>query len=299
MSEDSAVQPASATRTTTQTTTQMPTQTTMLTAALAAGGAHVQRRENLSYGPHAFDVYEPVAAAAPTVVIVFAMPDSVLAPRLGSAMKDTPHLQAWGRWLAASGIRAVVPCSETPATDMPQLWNHLCANARELGIDVARLGVLGWSGHGPLAFSLCCPAEGRSREARAGETAAVAAAPLVAAPLPRALALLYAYSVDRAGSTAVHDTVRSYGMAVPATPHVLADLPLPTQLFIARAGRDAFAHLNVALDALVTDALSANRPLTVINLPTAEHAFDLQPPTPDVLRCLRALLDFLQEALAG
>ena len=273
MSEVPAVPPASA----------------MLTAALAAGGEHVQRRENLSYGPHAFDVYEPAIAAAPTVVIVFAMPDSVLAPRLGSTMKDTPHLQAWGRWLAASGIRAVVPCGETPATDMPLLWRYLCTNAHELGIDVARLGVIGWSGHGPLAISLCCPA------AVSPDDETLVRSP----PLPRSLALLYAYSVDRAGSTAVQDTVRSYGMAVPATPSVLADLPLATPLFIARAGRDAFAHLNVALDALVTDALAANRPLTVLNLPAAGHAFDLQPPTPDVQRCLRALLECLHETLAG
>lgn len=266
-----------------------PPPSAMLTAALAAGGERVQRRENLSYGPHAFDVYEPSAAAAPTVLIVFAMPDSVLAPRLGSSMKDTPHLQAWGRWLAASGIRAVVPGSETPETDMPLLWRHLCTHADELGIDVARLGVLGWSGHGPLAFALCCPSPATAGDAGASP----------AAPLPRALALLYAYSVDRAGSTAVHDIVRSYGMAVPATPRVLADLPLATPIFIARAGRDAFAHLNAALDALVLDALAANRSLTVINLPDAEHAFDLQPPTPDVLHCLRALPDFLHATLAG
>lgn len=127
------------------------------------------------------------------------------------------------------------------------------------------------------------------------DDAALAHAP----PLPRALALLYAYSVDRAGSTAVYDTVRSYGMAVPATSNVLADLPQATPLFIARAGRDAFAHLNVALDALAADALAANRPVTLVNLPEAEHAFDLQPSTPDVQRCLRALLDFLQETLAA
>lgn len=258
-----------------------PPGSAMLAAARAAGGEHVQRREDLAVGARSFDVYEPADAASPTVLIVFAMADSVLAPRLGSAMKDTPHLQAWGRWLAACGIRAVVPASEDPATDMPALWRHLQANAAELGIDVARLGVVAWSGHGPLACALCrVPAEDDP-------------------PAPRCLALLYAYGMDRAGGTAVADTVRGYGMAVPAVPCALADLPADLPLFIARAGRDAFAHLNAALDALVADALAANRALTLVNLPAAEHAFDLQPPTPDVRRCLSALVDFLHASLAG
>ena len=46
-------------------------------------------------------------------------------------------------------------------------------------------------------------------------------------------------------------------------------------LYLVRSGHDETPGLNAALDRFVSDAIAANRPLTLVNHPDAPHSFEL------------------------
>ena len=67
------------------------------------------------------------------------------------------------------------------------------------------------------------------------------------------------------------------------------DLPL----FIARAGKDEMPGLNDSIDRFVAGALARNLPLTLVNHPTAPHAFDLVDDSEATREVIRRILAFL------
>ena len=208
------------------------------------------------------------------VLVLFGVPDAAMERVIGSRLKGASYLQSWGRLLAAAGMLAVVPGTAEPENDMPALLAHLRAQSDVLGIDRQRIGLLAWSGHGPIALSLL--------------RASVAAEPL------RCLGLLNPHTLDRPGESHVAETVRSYGMAYPIDGTTAADLPANVPLFIARAGQDVFPFINEAIDALVADALRPNLSLTLLNLPQAAHSFDMSVGDSYATAAIGSLLDFLQ-----
>ena len=244
------------------------------------GEAEVLVRADLPYATasaavNSFDLYAPPGDSVgkrPLVLVVFGIPDAAMERVIGTRLKSTSYLQSWGRLLAAADMLAVVPGTAVPEDDMPALLAHLREQADVLGIDRQRIGLLAWSGHGPMALALL--------RASAGSE-----------PLS-CVGLLNPYTLDRPGETRVAETVRSYGMAYPISGMTARELPTNMPLFIARAGQDVFPFINEAIDGLVADALGLNLPLTLLNLPQAAHSFDMSVGDPHATAAIGSLLDF-------
>jgi hypothetical protein len=72
-----------------------------------------------------------------------------------------------------------------------------------------------------------------------------------------------------------------------------------TPLFVIRSGQDQTPGLNAALDPFIQAAIAANDPVTVVNLPSAPHSFDLFFDSEQTRHTLREALAFLRVYLAS
>ena len=70
-----------------------------------------------------------------------------------------------------------------------------------------------------------------------------------------------------------------------------------TPLFIVRAGKDETPGLNADLDAFTARALADNKPITLVNYPSAPHSYELSVDAPETRRVLQQGLDFLRAYL--
>jgi acetyl esterase/lipase len=221
------------------------------------------------------DVYSPPrpndAAHLPAVVIVLGYRDVGVPLSLGCQFKEFGMSTSWARLLAASGMVAVVYTTRTPATDIHAVLRHLRRNAASLGVDPHRIGLLA-----------------------ASANVAVALSALMQDAHLKCAALLYGFTLDLDGSTAVADMSRTYGFANACAGRSIDELPSDVPLFVVRAGKDQFAGLNASLDAFLARALSRNLPLSVINYPTGAHAFDLDEDTDASRDIVRHTLAFLR-----
>jgi hypothetical protein len=245
------------------------------------GAADVEVRREIPFrgadgGDLFMDLYYPARPAAvsppPVVAIVAGYRDVGFEKALGCRFKEMGSSVSWGRLLAASGMAAVACTNRDPARDAMALLEHLRARDRELAIDAGRIGLWASSGNAPLALSMLIDA---------GERLTCAA-------------LLYPLTLDLDGATAVADAAATFHFANPAAGRSVADLPRQVPLFLARAGRDAFAGLNQAMDRFVAQALAANLPVTVVNYPEAPHAFDLFADTAASRAIVRLTVAFLR-----
>jgi len=219
-------------------------------------------------GPLAFDLYRPPGAAiAPAVILVSGLPDPGVAAMLGKPIKDWASYIGWARLLAASGMAAITYVNRT-AGDVTALVHHLRDHAPALRIDPDRLAVWACSGHVPNALALL-----------AHERFAAAA-------------LLYGYTLDLDGSTAVADAAKKFYFAAP--PVALAELPRALPMLIVRAGADATPGLNEALDRFVAAARDLN--LTRLDHP-GPHSFDLREDSPRTHEVIEDIVAFLRRAL--
>src|SRR5262249_32317035 len=146
--------------------------------------------------------------------------------------------------IAATGLVAIASTNRDPAADLDALVDYLRAHGPVLGIDDQRIGLMGFSGNAPLALSV--PMHG-------------------ARPYVKCVALLYGFTLDLDGSTAVADASKQWGFVNACAGKTADDLPDDLALFIARAGKDTFAGLNDALDRFVAKALARNMRLTLTN----------------------------------
>jgi hypothetical protein len=230
--------------------------------------------------PAALDVYLPPGAgsdpAPPAVVIVAGYPDPGFQKMLGCRFKELGSTASWARSIAASGIAAVAYANRDPVADLGALLRHLRAEGESLGVDGERLGLWASSGNAPLALWAMMSASGANA---------------------RCAALLYPFTLDRAGHTAVADAARAFRFAHPAAGMSAADLPLDAPIFVARAGRDENPGLNETLDRFVFDALARNLPITVTNHPEGAHAFDLLDDGETSRRIVGEVLSFLAACL--
>jgi acetyl esterase/lipase len=110
-------------------------------------------------------------------------------------------------------------------------------------------------------------------------------------------ALCYPFLLDLDGATAVADAAKAFGFVNPGAGQSVDDLPKDVPLFIARAGKDQTPRLNETLDRFVAAALAANLPITVVNHPTAPHAFDLYDDSEASREIVRQVLAFLRAGL--
>jgi dienelactone hydrolase len=225
-------------------------------------------------GPLALDVYRPPQTTpskqSPVVVIVMGYPDTTgFYRRMGWAT-------SWGRLLAVSGIAAVIYATREPAADVHAVLRYLQPNAEALGLDAHRIGILACSGNVPVALS-----------------SLIGASPVTCA------ALLYGFTLDLDGSTAVADLAKAVGFVNACAGRSVDDLANDVPLIIVRAGRDQFAGLNDALDRFVARALARNLPVTVVNHATGPHAFDLDDDSEASRDIVRQVLSFFRFHLRG
>jgi acetyl esterase/lipase len=232
--------------------------------------------------PLAFDLYAPPAtgesANPPVVVIVAGFPDAGFHRMLGCRFKEMGSTVSWARLMAASGIAAIAYANREPAADLDALLRHLRESAPALGIDENRLGLWASSGNAPLALWALTSGT---------------------VPRPRCAALLYPFTLDRAGHTAVADAARRFHFAHPGAGRSVVDLPGDVPIFVARAGRDENPGLNETLDRFVFDGFSRNLPIAVTNHPTGPHAFDLLDEGSVSRRIVGEVLAFLRASLLG
>ncbi|MEO8679996.1 MAG: hypothetical protein ABI665_13170 [Vicinamibacterales bacterium] len=218
--------------------------------------------------------YPPQKGPAPVVVIVEGYNDVGAERILGCRFKDMVCIDHWGRLIAASGMAAVAGTNRSPLADAHALIRHLRQHAAALDLDESRIGAWACSGHGPVALSVLMS----DRRLKCG-------------------ALLYAYTLDLDGSTAVADAQKMYRFENPGEGKTVAELPADLPLFIARAGKDDLG-LNAALDRFVSGARARNLPITVVNHPDGPHAFDLLDDSETSRDIIKGALAFLHTWLA-
>jgi hypothetical protein len=228
------------------------------------------------------DLYLPPdgsgVAPRPAVVFVIGYSDAGAKRIVGCRAKEMESFISWARLTAALGMAAITYTTGTdPAADARAVLRHLrqCADGR--GIDRERIGLWACSGHVPNALSVLME-EGESL---------------------RCAALLYGYMLDLDGSAAVAEGARAFGFVNPAAGRSVADLPRTTPLFIARAGRDEIPGLNETIDRFSAGALAGNLPVTLVNHPTAPHAFDLDDDSETSREVIRQALAFLRFHLSA
>ena len=236
-------------------------------------GAEVVRPRHLTYlGMSGVElpmaIYPPAAAlrqSAPTVVVAFGYAD----PH-GRVLNFGP-VTSWARLLAASGVAAVLYGAAPPADDIHALLRQLRRDAGSLNVDGERIGLFATSGSVPVALS-----------------ALMRDAEITCA------ALLYGYTMDLDGSTAVKDMAGQTGFVNACVGRTVHDLPATVPMLFVRAGQDVFPSLNDLLDKNVARALARNLPVAIVNHPTGVHGFDIYDDTAPSLRTIQHVLAFLQ-----
>ena len=183
-----------------------------------------------------------------------------------------------GELAAASGIVAIVYTNREPVADIQALLQHVQANAAMLGVDGRRIGLWATSGSVPLALSVLMQ-EGRNRL--------------------KCAVLGYGFMLDLDGATGVAEASAKWGFVNPAAGKSVDDLPDHVPLFVVRAGREQFPHLNGAIDAFVLNALARNLPVTCVNHPDGPHAFDLFHDSEATREIITQMLRFMQFHLQG
>jgi hypothetical protein len=248
------------------------------------GMRDVTVRRDIEYGrsdagPLTMDVYVPSGATtdtpSPVVILAGGFPDVGVTLTLGCTAKEMEMTISWAQLIAASGMAAIAYTKRDPASDARALVAYVREHAAALGLDRDRVGVFAASGSAPVALSLLAGAE---RAVTCG-------------------VLLYGYTLDLDGATGVAESAKQWGFVNAAAGTSLDDFPADAPLFIVRAGREQFPHLNAALDRFVAGAVARNRPITFVNHHDGPHAFDLFDDREISRAIVRQALAFLRERL--
>lgn len=214
------------------------------------------------------DVYYPSSHPGPRVPVVLA---PLAYPDPEARVRVYGPVTSWAQLIAASGMAAVLYGTEAPEEDVQAALRHLRADADALGLEMDSLGLFAASGNVTVALSVLM------RERRV-----------------RCAALLYGYTMDLDGSTAVGDMARQAGFVNACAGKTVNDLPDDVPMLFVRAGRDQCPGLNEALDKVVAQALVRNLPLTLINHAMGGHGFDLDEDTETSRGLVQQVLAFLR-----
>lgn len=252
----------------------------------APGVDAVTVRRNVVYaagdaGDLTMDLYFPPGAASgdrlPAVLFVLGYSDIGGRKLFGCSFKEWESFISWARLVAASGLVGITySTGENPAADAQAVLRHIRENAADLGVDESRIGLWACSGHVPNALAVLMEDD---------------------SPGLRCAALLYGFTLDLEGSSAVADAAATSKFVNPAAGRSVADLSRDRPLFLVRAGRDEAPHLNEAMDRFLAGALAAGLPVTLVHHPTAPHAFDVADDSAASRAVIRQLLAFLQAHL--
>lgn len=249
-----------------------PTQAPLLHPAPTASIAVDALTYPAADGPLALALYRPPGVTRPPVaVIVNGYPDPGMTMIFGRPLAAWRSYQDWARLLAAAGVAVALYENRTPA-DLDALVAHLRTAGEALGVDGARLGLFAASGHVALAL------------------AATTRAPIAAA------ALLYGYTLDLDGDTAVADAARQFHFAAP--PVALDALP-PVPTLLVRAGADALPGLLPSLDRFAAAARARGLPVETLDVPEAPHGFDTVDDRPTTRDAIAAVVGFVAARLGA
>jgi hypothetical protein len=232
--------------------------------------------------PLIFDLYTPPGERGeenlPVVVLVAGYPDPGLRRFVGCSFKEMGSTVSWARLIAASGMAAIAYTNREPVPDLDALFEFVWKRGAELGLDPSRIGI--WASSGNAALGL-------TPLLRAG-----------ASPV-RCAALLYGCLLDLDGATGMAEMARQFGFASPGAGRSIDDLDPSVPLFLARAGREHFPHLNETMERFLAAALARNLPVTFVNHPEGPHAFDLEHDSERTRGIVRQTLEFLRFHLRG
>lgn len=219
------------------------------------------------------DLYRPPdASAVPAVVFVLAFPDSTM----DVPLRDYGQYTSWARLVAAEGMVGVVYGVADPVRDLSAVLEHLRREGAALGIDPQRVALWSCSGNTALALH-------QLRADAAGVRALVAYYGIMPTP-------------DGFQAAAIDSVAAQYGAAIPRH-EPDATYPDAVPLLVARAGQDRWTTGLASIDHFVEFALEQNLPVTVINYPAGQHAFDVLDDTSESRRIIRLTLDFLSTHL--
>lgn len=200
--------------------------------------------------------------------------------------KDWGLFQSWGRLVAAAGMVSVMfthrlgypkPLLAEAALDVSNALSYIRTNADSFNADPGRIGLVTWSGGGPLLST------------------AMREKPLFV----RCLVALYAYlDIQRSPSHIENETPECLKAFSPIS-YLQGDTSAMIPLFVARAGQDEVPMMNDSIDRFLTAATEANAPLTYMNHPFGEHGFDNQNDDDRSREIIRAALAFLRTHLGS
>jgi acetyl esterase/lipase len=228
------------------------------------------------------DVYAPSSPTtrelSPIVVLIHGAAGAQYRP------KDWGLFQSWGRLIAAAGMVAVLfthrlgypkPMLAEGAFDLHNALDYIRACADSFNADRNRLGLVAWSGGGPL---LSTALQDRPQ-------------------FIRCLVAFYAYlDIQQSPFHVEHegaDTLRAFSPIA----HLPEDASSLVPMFIARAGQDEIPMMNDSIDRFMAAAVAANAPLTYMNHPEGEHGFDNQNDDDRSREIIRSALAFLSTHL--
>lgn len=201
------------------------------------------------------DIYRPrLSGPSPVVIFVFGFPDAVMVENRGQKLKESGQYVSRSRLVAASGLTAVTYETTNPAQDILHLLTYIRENAEMFNIDRNKIGLWSCSGNVPTALSVLM------QESRDYLKCAV---------------MYYGFMLDWEGSHIVAEVAANLGFANPNESRTYDDLPLDIPLFIARAGLDSLPFINATIDRFLSEAVSRNLPLTLVNYATGKHGFDV------------------------
>ncbi|MEK6304568.1 MAG: alpha/beta hydrolase [Acidobacteriota bacterium] len=228
-------------------------------------------------GALTLDIYHPPGwkggERIPAVVFVSGYSDVGFQKMLGCKLKEMGSYISWAQLTAASGMAAITYSAVEPAADIEALLQYVRQNAASLGIDENRIGVWACSGNVPNALSVLM------EERRDYLKCAV---------------LCYGVMLDLEGHNSTAESSKRFGFVNPSADKSVDDLPRDLPLFVVRAGQDEMPHLNETLDRFVAKALACNLPITLVNHPTAPHAFDLMQDSEASRETIRQILAFMR-----
>jgi acetyl esterase/lipase len=209
----------------------------------------------------------------PAVVFVSGYSDPGFERMVGCKLKDMESYISWGQLTAASGLVAVTYTNTDPAVDIQSVLQYIRQNAESLRIDPNRLGIWACSGNVPNALAVLMEGD---------------------RDYLKCAVLCYGIMMDVDGSDTVAQLSRTFGFVNPAIGKSVDDLPTDLPLFIVRAGQDQMPHLNETIDSFLAAALKINLPVTLVNFPSAPHAFDVMHDTEASRQVIRQILTFMR-----
>ena len=205
--------------------------------------------------------------------------------QLENSPKDWGVFQSWGKLVGASGMIGVVfthrmgfpvPEFALAESDLTAAINYVRSNADTLNVDKDRIALVAFSAGGPL---LSVPMRD-------------------APPFVRGLVGFYSFldvqqsEMHRRGIDNA-EILKKYSPLSYLAPNVVKLPPI----LIARAGLDEIPGLNAAADRFITEALSKNVAIEVMNHPAGVHGFDNQTDDSRSREIIRRSLDFLRSNL--